>query len=419
MGEYMGKFGFFFVGLCLTFQLEASVSNSEQFLELELSTSDYETLLSQLPRERSKGHALDPVMEMGKRSLQWLEYINAHRPAENKVSFSSPETQPAYPIDKPRMSNPSLILQEYAQLKATLPRWFTEIVFDGDAFTENPPVSDEEYRQYGIKVDFNYARASRWLLQEANLAQYAARKRDDVRGYYAMVLDPQFVSKIAQWGTLSSEDKKNFSTWLIGICRNANQGEPSCKTELEKGIKEKGNPVVFHTKYFPYGQKRWNSFFDLSVKRPDVEWSIHQPDLMILPFQHPLPQPAGVKDFLVMNIEEEWKWSAWQLKLHFTNSKNHPKIVFEPGATAFVNGLGGNTITMDANKPISEYDMRWTIRHEFGHVIGFPDCYVEFYDADQKVMVSYQLDITNLMCSRRGKLKQLHFDELRKMYLGN
>ena len=71
---------------------------------------------------------------------------------------------------------------------------------------------------------------------------------------------------------------------------------------------------------------------------------------------------------------------------------------------------------MDANSPLSEYNVQWTIRHEFGHVIGFPDCYHEFYDATESTMISYQIDITNLMCSRRGHLQQAHVDELRRVY---
>jgi hypothetical protein len=81
-----------------------------------------------------------------------------------------------------------------------------------------------------------------------------------------------------------------------------------------------------------------------------------------------------------------------------------------------VNGLGGDTITMDANRSLEEYSTRWTIRHEFGHVLGLPDCYIEFYDESRAVMVSYQIDITNLMCSRKGKLQERHVLELRKHY---
>src|SRR5439155_5532825 len=91
-------------------------------------------------------------------------------------------------------------------------------------------------------------------------------------------------------------------------------------------------------------------------------------------------------------------------------------IVWEAGATPHVESAPGSTITMDENSLLSEYDVQWTIRHEYGHVLGFPDCYHEFYDVEEEVFVSYQLDVTNLMCSRRGKLKETHYNELKKAY---
>ena len=75
-----------------------------------------------------------------------------------------------------------------------------------------------------------------------------------------------------------------------------------------------------------------------------------------------------------------------------------------------------NSLTMDANQSLAEYHVRWTIRHEFGHTLGFPDCYVEFYDTSTQEMISYQVDTSNLMCSRRGKLQEKHYNELKRVY---
>ncbi len=60
--------------------------------------------------------------------------------------------------------------------------------------------------------------------------------------------------------------------------------------------------------------------------------------------------------------------------------------------------------------------VRRVIRHEYGHVLGFPDCYVEFYDSEAKAIINYQIDTTNLMCSRRGKLQEKHFLELQAQH---
>ena len=100
----------------------------------------------------------------------------------------------------------------------------------------------------------------------------------------------------------------------------------------------------------------------------------------------------------------------------FTAERGHPYVVFQPGATPNVNGLGGDRITMNANQPLTEYDAQWTIRHEFGHVLGFPDCYVEFYVRERNVIINYQLDTANIMCSRLGHVKTENVTELRRAY---
>jgi hypothetical protein len=98
--------------------------------------------------------------------------------------------------------------------------------------------------------------------------------------------------------------------------------------------------------------------------------------------------------------------------------KNAPvHVEFQPGVVPHVNDIAGDTIVMDKNASLNEWDVQWTIRHEFGHVLGFTDCYVEFYDSAAQQMVNYQIDVSNLMCSRAGKFKQTHFDEMKANYL--
>ena len=163
-------------------------------------------------------------------------------------------------------------------------------------------------------------------------------------------------------------------------------------------------------------RSHYDSYFKIPTSRSDVTWTSADPELLSIPFKN--PGRDDVKIWLSTNIEDEWKWEGWQLRLAFQDQgdNNMTHVVFQAGATPHVNAIAGSEITMDANRSINEYTARWTIRHEYGHVLGFPDCYLEFYDAASATMISYQLDITNLMCSRRGHLQQSHYDELKRVY---
>ena len=130
-----------------------------------------------------------------------------------------------------------------------------------------------------------------------------------------------------------------------------------------------------------------------------------------------MPALEKIAVWFKVNVEEEWQSAGFNLLINFV-SKNGvaPSLESVSGVTPHVSGDYWEKITMDPDYSLDDYNTQWTIRHEYGHVLGFPDCYHEFYDEEQEAFVSYQLDVTNLMCSRRGHLQQTHFDEMKKAY---
>jgi len=280
------------------------------------------------------------------------------------------------------------------------------------SFPANPPVSDQEFADWGLKLDRQYQIAARWTLMEGYLPGLAQRKTDDVRGFYFLSRDPNLQSEMQDWFKLDPQTQSTFKQYLIEMCYN-NTSNERCPQKVADSI-SLNKTYELYLSYYQGSKNLWDSYFSIQQNRTDVQWK-HNPEELHVPFRD--PNNAKVKSYLSDNIQDEWKWNGWQLLLDFqTGSQDMPEVQFVPGSTPHVNGIAGNIITMDDNAPLTEYDVQWTIRHEFGHVMGFPDCYVEFYDEPNAAMISYQLDITNLMCSRRGHLKQTHFDEVKRAY---
>lgn len=407
----MGKLIVFFgTILSLAGLAQAAPNTGIGHYDLEMSGSEYRDILSRSDTIRPGD--LAPVLALGKRNLDWLKHINQFRDEAHKLVFSSAETQIGTPIETPSKYNQASVLQDYQDALAAMPAAMRDVLGTTIAFPDNPTVEESDYLAWARKVDRVYSFACRWLMMQPWLGELANRRWMDVRGYYFLSREQNLESELKNWPNLPAQEKARLRPWLIGICVNANNSLSGCGSTLKKA--EAANALwKFHSDYFPQAQKVWDHFFSLDYQRSDAVWLV-QANLLQIPFQN--PRNEEIHKFL-LNIEEEWQINDWHLVLSFKNSQsNIPHIVFEPSVTPHVNGIGGNEITMDSNVPLTEYTVQWIIRHEFGHVLGFKDCYVEFYDSEDKSILNYQLDTSNLMCSRRGKLQLQHYDELKRVY---
>lgn len=377
-------------------------------LDVQTSGKIYRSLLA--PSSHDAGE-LQPVLDMGARNLDWLNHINEHRPV--KLSFSSKDTEIGHPIERPSIYNAQIVLQQYQQIQTQIPKEMLEVIFHNAPFTDNPPIADAEYLKWGLEIDRIYQSGSRWLLMQPYLGMYALRRQEDIRGYYFLQKEADLTSELANWSSLPVDKRSELAEWLKGMCFNSTGDDDQCASELTDAEKQTQIPQ-FYARYLTDARDLYNSFFEIAKTRDDIHWTQNQAAQLDFPFTD--PNNSNVANFLKSNIEDEWKWAGWNLIIDFMpTAETH--VEFQAGTTPHVNAVAGNIITMDANAPLTEYDVQWTIRHEFGHVLGFVDCYVEYYDEAHQWMVDYQLDINNLMCSRRGHLLQTHYDELKQAYL--
>lgn len=403
-------------------QLFAQNLKTRPYLDLETTSQEYRALL------RSQRFTLAPALSkdpedaelerwiaLGQRNLQWVDLVNQNRTPEAKISLSSPATQGGYPVSTPTIYNFSIIKEKWQILQALLPAPLKKVIFEGAPLTIEIPVTDREFMEWLVQVDRAYQNAARYKIMKPWKEDMIKEASHDVRGYLRIKGDPLVDQKLNQWSSLPQNQKGQLSTDLSQICWNAGQSTQACESELAAAIKNQ-KLIELKNKYQPAANAHYDSYFKIPRTRTDVTWTSANPNVFQIPFAN--PHNENVLNYLRFNIQDEWKWNGWQLQLNFveTNSEDTTHVVFVPGSTPHVNDLAGSEITMDANAPLSEYDVQWTIRHEYGHVLGFPDCYLEFYDTSIDAFVSYQLDVTNLMCSRRGHLNQSHFDELKRVY---
>ncbi|MEK6553816.1 MAG: hypothetical protein AABZ31_01135, partial [Bdellovibrionota bacterium] len=401
--------------------LKAPMSSVMPHYDLEMTGQEYRQVFenpsAQIKISSLSLANLQDILQVGKRNLDWLKLINASR--KDKLSLSTEATQQGYPMDQPREYNPTLIRASFNNLKTAMPTALSAVIFGTGALPTTLPVTDEEYIEWGLKTDRVYQIAARWLTMEPYLGQLRMRQFEDIRGFYFLSQMKDRKDKFSDFKSLPAAEQEQMRVWLVQMCMNARQARATCKTKVEgmiSGAKTAAELEKFFADYSPYGQSLWDELMLIpsNGKFPDVRWN-GDTDVRI-PFR-PVTDPA-IANYLTKNLQEEWQFGkAFNLYVDFSLSSSDAVFVtWQPGVTPHVPYLGASEMVMDSNAPISEYDVQWTIRHEFGHVLGLPDCYVEFYNEDTQSIISYQLDTTDLMCSRRGHINQRHLDELRANY---
>ncbi len=410
---------FIFTSLLAAQSVSAAQKAAEPpHMDLEMTAVEYRALMQRLGTEKnlSRADPLQPVLNFGKRAIEWVETINRARPAGQQLELTNPQSTGGIPIDQPSRSNQEIVLERWTTMKAAMPAAIRSVLEATSALPATAPLDDEAFITQMRLAVRSYEHASRWLLQVPYLSSYAARSRDDIRGYYFLSREPELEKSLRGWTSLTAEKRAKLSDWLAGICHNGGVAKDRCLTTLQQEAASSGSALAFYQRFVTTGKQRYDAFFRVQNPRPDGKWT----DSAKTAFQQEFLQAetAEIQSWLTENIEDEWRFgSDFQLRLKYSASgRNLPRVIFEAGATPHVNGLGGAIITMDANRSIQEYSVRWTIRHEFGHVLGFPDCYIEFFDPTERVMINYQIDLDNLMCSRRGHIQAHHVDEFRRAY---
>lgn len=348
---------------------------------------------------------------------KWLTKINENRRSDNQLRLTSGTSRGSgIPIDKPSKYGPKTIDVKLKEVLASAPAELISVIYENSPMTNSNPVTDKLFIEHGRKISRLYQSAVRWeTVVKKWLPYYTQNQRRDVRGYYYLKQIENLDLKLNNFNTLPLDEKEAIKGHLYKVCLNSKFLGSLCKKSLDKAIK-KNELVSFKNDHWSKAKTNWDSFWKIKNPRRDVIWTSKTPNIMTVTFKD--PNNDRIANWLKENIEDEFKTDTWQME--FNLIKSAPGVAylqFKPGVTPHVSG--GNIIVMDANSSIEEYSVKWTIRHEYGHILRIPDCYVEFYDEVEELAVNYQLDVTDLMCSRSGDFNERLYKELKRVYYKN
>lgn len=394
--------------------LSAHAHNLESppHLDPQMTSSEYRIHLASAHLIQTKAEpSIEKAIALGERLSKWIALINNSRTPHTAIRLTSPETRHSFPISSPNIYSPEIVEKRTAEILRDLPASMSQVILDQGELPSSPLIDDQTFIKHARLIDRNYQNGARYKSLDYYRSTYTSYAGMDVRGFYFLTTNKITAHELRDVNLIPENMKAPIREALIGICNN--DGAPmfsTCEKKVDKAFAENKLADIYN-KAYPTALQNWNSFFRIGARRDDVKWT---GNTMTVPFN--TPSIEKFIPYLQNNIQDEYRFKDWRLMLQFGNFYDGPVLIFRPNVVPHVNKLAGNEITMDSNQPIEEYESQWIIRHEFGHVLGLPDCYHEFYDKKLRAYVNYQLDTTDLMCSRAGNMNERIYNELAKAY---
>ncbi len=340
----------------------------------------------------------------------FLELYNKHPERETvrffrpMVGLSEQSTSPGDPLiigESENLVELSRLDQEWAHSVGE-GTWFSflsnekaELKLEGAI---DPDEVNDLLRDYNRLLD----NASRWNYLQCNLANLENKKKLDVRPYLAYV---NFKSSHCAVGDQCSEEELSFAKdELINLCSisSSSSSRYICSLEFEQHKRAK-SLKEFEEHYFQKQKSKYDSFFQINVLN---QWSCHDrlgKTVVEIPYflnNTFLEKIDHDTDFFEGFVERRWGEGEVQIKLIKSDapSENAVSVQWTQSTVSFVNYSEPKVIHMSEHLAYKE--LMLVFSHELGHVLGFPDCYLEFYEEKEKHSVYYDLDFgaDNLMC---------------------
>ena len=278
--------------------------------------------------------------------------------------------------------------------------WFRFLANDKSDFQFQEEVNTDQITDVLKKLNQVIDLSSRWNYLQCNLAELSQREKKDIRAYLRY---KDFQEKSCSGHCDESEllKNKNAQEELIHLCQAINS-EYICQLEYEQRKKSK-SLTEFESFYLQKNNEIYNNFFKIDVLN---KWNCQKNgEKTIIEVPYYVDEIFKVKisrsiDEFEAFVEQKWSSDYIQLKLILTElpTKDVVKINWVDSSVSFVNYSQPKVINM--SKQLTYKRLMLVFAHEIGHVLGFPDCYLEFYDQDKKEAIYYDLDFDsdNLMC---------------------
>ena len=367
------------------------------------------------------------IINMGARLLEWVDVLQKELPVDEReqiwrrIDRVGHEPTP----DHPMYYNERIILENFNNVIATTPEAILEVLRARTALPTSPPTGFDlkTLVDHLRPIHASYSRTSRWLVLYE--WRYSLKKNNrDFRGVLKVIeAEARLTEMSGKWAQLSEAERTDFVNTLSLACpMTSGTSESSCRSKgapLITAPDKGGQAQTWLAEITAKSKRELGSRFGVRSTHYGVGTSTNGG-------YHEIQMPtygieADVFSWIQERVDEAWAFkNSVGVKLFSvaTPSRGAVKVRWEKGALPNVNGIAGDVITMDSNTPKWLDHTQTVMRHEMGHVLGFTDCYTEFWDESLGAFTYYSLDPSDAMCALSGEYLERHRDALLKGYFG-
>ena len=271
--------------------------------------------------------------------------------------------------------------------------------------------NDPQLNFKGEDLYYLYNSSRRYEDQKCSFDFLATKKKNDIRPYlniahYCYKKYQTETCYDSEYTNMGPDQEKITRENTLNLCESFSK-DVNCQAEYNIVKKNKTIGSMISRYYQRFQNERFEALFKL---RPihqkyscqnNAEKTVMNIKVLDSSFNH---------DWLVellSFVEQTWSEKNFELKLDLVKT-------YSAGVVTLLPTNRGISYVPDANNRIvylsTANDRETTKRvlaHEFGHVLGFPDCYIEFFDESKKELVYYEISQknTNIMCSLKAGVR--------------
>jgi predicted DNA-binding WGR domain protein len=315
-----------------------------------------------------------------------------------------------YSPENPFTYSPKKVLETVNFIKNEMSEDLKKIYLSKDTLPEQNSIPLNVIQYWAQKINDGNQMAVRWQQLIAPQINYWKKyHKRDVRGYMFLSSMKDLDQKLMNFDNLDSNLKQKIRDSILSMCLNNGHTYSSCLKESRDSFFAQKAFAVYY-KFLDRAQENYNAFFKIQQKMDFLHWSGASEFTMNMK----KPQSQDVASFFSSTVGRYWKLNnIFNLQIDFHESTNN--------RLASINILE-NTIAHVVNfrtlfiSPTDLYYNPQTVAHEAGHLLGFPDCYLEYVDENTNEAVYYEINQHNIMCSLTGSVETIHYDEIKKIY---